>query len=119
MRVARPLGASEGRKAAKLQQGDRDDRAAARLPRALDCACATTKVQGLLRRPVVCLDTNQYRFDDQGHFEALDGFDFEAGQSSTLSLSVQRVNVNQVYNQWPGHQKAIAQWIKDHESTVR
>lgn len=79
----------------------------------------TTLGYRLLRRPVVCLDTNQYRFDDQGHFEALDGFDFEAGQSSTLSLSVQRVNVNQVYNQWPGHQKAIAQWIKDHESTVR
>jgi hypothetical protein len=73
----------------------------------------------LLRRPAICADTNQYQFDVQGQFKSLHGFDFEAGQSSTLSLSVQRIDVNQVYNHWPTHEKAIAQWIKDHESTAR
>jgi hypothetical protein len=86
-------------------------------PPVLNWVCLQKAEKGyrVLRRPVQCVDANIFLFDDDGNFESLQGFDNEAGATSTLALRVQRVDAKDVYNQWPTHVKPIEQWTKDHE----
>lgn len=77
----------------------------------------TDKGYRVLRRPIYSVDTNVYELDDKGNFIALTGYDFEAAAHSTLSLSVHRVDIETVYNQWPTRKSDIAKWIKDHETS--
>lgn len=69
----------------------------------------------LLRRPIHCVDSSVYELDAQGNFLSLDGYDFTAGPTSSVSLSVDRVKPSSVYNQWPAHKTSILKWISDHE----
>ena len=68
----------------------------------------------LQRRPVYSLDTHVFLLDARGSFVSLNGFDQDARSTGALAITVQRVPLEDVYNQWPTDKPSIQKWIKEH-----
>ncbi|MBL4702664.1 MAG: hypothetical protein JKX85_15570 [Phycisphaeraceae bacterium] len=68
----------------------------------------------LLRRPVYGLDTHVFLLDARGRFVSLNGFDLDVRSTGALAITVQRVTLEDVYNQWPTDKPSIQKWIKEH-----